>query len=586
MQSLTKFTFRILKNYKIYLFGFLIAGVLTAVFSSLSPYLIKKIIDTISFVDIGDKDFWKNLIIPIALYCLSQSILSFSFRYANWIELKLYPYVRKDVMTFMYNYTKDHSYNYFQNQLSGNLSNKISEMTGGIVAILTYFDELWVVILTIIISLSFMLYIQPIFAIILLIWVLSFCFFIYIYSHKIEVLSKLFAENRSNLVGHLVDSIANIINIKLFGREKYELKRLEKNLNITVQSDIRVQKTIIKMRIFLDFTVIFLMGCMLFTLVYFYKLDQITIGDFTFILMITTNVFQWVWFLSKHITRIAEEVGKCNQSLNIINVPHEIKEIKGARNLKIKKGEILYKNVHFSYKNSPNELFQDLSIKIKSGEKIGLVGFSGAGKTSFVQLLLRFFDIQKGTILIDGQEISEVTLNSLRENISTIPQDTILFHRSLMENIRYGNLNASDEQVIEASKLAKCHDFIMEINGDYQALVGERGLKLSGGQRQRIAIARVFLKDSDILILDESTSALDSVTEKHIQSSLNQLMSNKTTIVIAHRLSTLYKMDNILVFDNGKIVERGNHYDLMDSGGHYSKMWALQSDGFLPEKPK
>jgi ATP-binding cassette subfamily B protein len=224
-----------------------------------------------------------------------------------------------------------------------------------------------------------------------------------------------------------------------------------------------------------------------------------------------------------------------------------------------------------------------MNVTIQSGSKTGLVGFSGSGKSTFVNLILRFFDVSSGKILIDWQDIKQVTQDSLRQSIALIPQDTSLFHRSLMENIRYGRLEATDEEVFEVSKQAHCDEFIRQLPEGYQTLVGERGIKLSGGQRQRIAIARAMLKKAPILILDEATSALDSVTEKYIQESLHELMTGCTTIVIAHRLSTLAEMDRILVFSKGSIVEEGTHQQLLALNGHYAKMWKMQAGGFLPD---
>jgi ATP-binding cassette, subfamily B, bacterial len=223
---------------------------------------------------------------------------------------------------------------------------------------------------------------------------------------------------------------------------------------------------------------------------------------------------------------------------------------------------------------------------LRAREKVGLVGFSGSGKTTFINLILRNFNIEKGVILIDGQDISKVTQASLREHISMIPQEPVLFHRTLMENIRYGRLDAADEEVIDASKKARCHEFILQFPQQYQTYVGERGAKLSGGQRQRIAIARAILKNAPILILDEATSALDSVTEKEIQEGLDIAMRKQTVIVIAHRLSTLSGMDRILVFHQGKIVEDGTHTELIKANGQYTRLWHMQVGGFIPDNPK
>jgi ATP-binding cassette subfamily B protein len=228
-------------------------------------------------------------------------------------------------------------------------------------------------------------------------------------------------------------------------------------------------------------------------------------------------------------------------------------------------------------------VFSGLNLRIGAGEKVGLVGYSGSGKSTLLNLVLRLFDLQHGRILIDGVDITGVTQESLRRAIAMIPQDPMLFHRSLLENIRYGRLDASDEEVRAAARKAHADEFIGQAEDGYASLVGERGVKLSGGQRQRIALARAILKDSPILLLDEATSALDSVTERHIQDSLRTLMADKTVLVIAHRLSTLAHLDRIVVFHHGAIIEDGSHDALLAAGGHYARMWTMQAGGFLPE---
>jgi len=289
-----------------------------------------------------------------------------------------------------------------------------------------------------------------------------------------------------------------------------------------------------------------------------------------------------VWFAGLEMPLFFKEIGTCRQALSLIQTPHDITDKPKAEPLKVEKGTITFENVSFKY-SPQNSIFKNKNIIIKAGEKVGLVGFSGSGKTTFVHLILRYHDIHGGRILIDGQDISNVTLESLRSNISLIPQDPSLFHRSIWENIRYGKPNASPEEIIGAAKRAHAEEFILKMPEKFQSLVGERGVKLSGGQKQRIAIARAILKDAPILILDEATSALDSVTEKAIQDALQELMTGKTSIVIAHRLSTLSGMDRILVFDHGAIVEEGTHDELLSLGGHYARLWEMQAGGFLPD---
>ncbi|MDP3880958.1 MAG: ATP-binding cassette domain-containing protein, partial [bacterium] len=264
----------------------------------------------------------------------------------------------------------------------------------------------------------------------------------------------------------------------------------------------------------------------------------------------------------------------------ILLMEHAVKDKRGAKELEVRKGEIIFKDTVFKYKEGI-EVLSGFDLKIKAGERLAFVGPSGGGKSTIVKLLFRFHDLDKGEIKIDGQDISEVSQDSLRDNVSLVPQDPILFHRSLMENIRYARENASDGEVIEAAKQAHAHDFISSFPKGYDTLVGERGVKLSGGERQRVAIARAILKDAPILVLDEATSSLDSESEMFIQDALKKLMKGRTTIVVAHRLSTIMQMDRIVVIQNGDIIEEGKHEELVKAQqGTYQRLWEIQAGGF------
>jgi ATP-binding cassette subfamily B multidrug efflux pump len=285
------------------------------------------------------------------------------------------------------------------------------------------------------------------------------------------------------------------------------------------------------------------------------------------------------------ITEIFEDVGIVQEGMMTIAKPLQLSDPPGAKPLTVRFGRIDFKNVNFGYGRETGVL-QNFNLTIHSGEKIGLVGRSGAGKSTVVNLLLRFFQLEGGAILIDGEDIASVTQESLRAQISMVTQDTSLLHRSIRANVRYGRPSASDEDVVRAAKLAHAHDFILDLEDwhdrrGYAAHVGERGVKLSGGQRQRIAIARVILKNAPILVFDEATSALDSEVEAAIQSSLGTLMADKTVIAIAHRLSTIAQMDRLVVIDHGRIVEQGTHRELLAHGGHYAALWRRQAGGFI-----
>ena len=272
--------------------------------------------------------------------------------------------------------------------------------------------------------------------------------------------------------------------------------------------------------------------------------------------------------------------GDAREMVEILDMP-VIVDDKTDIPLEIQDAKIEFSHVNFKHKGKKTELFEDFSLVIPAGKKVGLVGPSGAGKTTLTKLLLRFADVDSGAIFIDGKDIRDVTQQSLRENIAYVPQESFLFHRSIKENIAYGNLGVTNKKIIEAAKLANADEFINELPMKYDALVGERGVKLSGGQRQRIAIARAILKDAPILVLDEATSSLDSESETLIKEALNKLMENRTSIVIAHRLSTVANLDEIVVLDEGKIVERGTHRELLAKRGKYYKLWSKQSGGFL-----
>jgi ATP-binding cassette subfamily B multidrug efflux pump len=291
---------------------------------------------------------------------------------------------------------------------------------------------------------------------------------------------------------------------------------------------------------------------------------------------------QWImWEMSA----LFENIGTVRNGMNAIAVPRLVPDRPDAEPITVSQGEVRFENVSFHY-GKKGGVIENLTLDIKPGERVGLVGRSGAGKSTLVNLLLRFYDLESGRILVDGQDISLVSQDSLRANIGVVSQDTSLLHRSVRDNLIYGRPSATEEQMIAAARSAEAHDFILGLadakgRTGYDAYVGERGVKLSGGQRQRIAIARVLLKDAPILVLDEATSALDSEVEAAIQEQLHKLMANKTVIAIAHRLSTIAAMDRLIILDGGRVVEQGTHAELLALGGHYARLWQRQSGGFI-----
>ena len=580
--SLKKFFLQLIKPYKWYVVALFFTALYWGVNNALSPYVLKLIIDKVAAFE-GDKSQIFTAIMPyVTLYIVLWILIAVDMRFLDWVRMRLFPSLRYDVINSMFKYLNQHSHRYFQNNFAGSLANKIMDMMSGMVTIFSTLDDGFAQCIAILIAIISMLLVNPVFSLFLGLWVVAFLVITAVYFKPIRDQSNYFATAKSTVMGKVVDSVSNVTNLRLFSRHTYENRLIQEAVQDTVDKDRAMQRTILKMRIFWDVSIIVLIGGNLYLLVSMYSKNQVTIGDFSFIISLSISIFYNLWYLASQFVTFAEELGKCKQALTIISAMHEITDQPDAKPLHVTKGEIEFDNVTFHYDEGAH-LFNNKNVIIQSGQKVGLVGLSGSGKSTFVNLILRLFDVESGKIMIDGQDIRQVTQESLRENIAMIPQDVSLFHRTLMENIRYGRTDATDEEVIEASKKAHCHEFISQLKERYDSLVGERGIKLSGGQRQRIAIARALLKNAPILILDEATSALDSLTEKLIQDSLHALMQGRTTIVIAHRLSTLSEMDRILVFDKGQIVEDGSHDDLLKAKGHYSRMWAMQAGGFLPD---
>lgn len=578
--NLITFSWNIIKPYRFYILFMFFTGILWGVYLSLSPYLLKIIIDILA-----ENKSVQQVYMPSVIYVLLFFFTSINFRALDWIKYKILPPIKKDTAMNMFDYIKHHSHDFFQNHFSGSMSNKVNDMVVNLESLLNSTDEFFANFISFLIAIIVMYTVNPIFALALFSWFMLFFIISIIFSKKIHALSKLTSESYSKYSGTLVDIFSNISSVRLFSRFKYETNNLSTSIDTLVYNDRNMLKYIIKMRLVQDITFVGLLGVMFYTLLQLYSKGMVTIGDFALILTITMSIFQSMWHLANKIVDVYRNIGKCDQAMSLINIKHEIMDQDHTKTLVVKSGSIEFKNVTFSYKKS-TPLFSNLNIKIDPGSKVGLVGYSGSGKSTFINLILRFYDITSGNILIDDQSIKTISQDSLRHNVSMIPQDISLFHRSLIDNIKYGNIHASTDDVITASKQAHCHEFIINLQEGYDTLVGERGIKLSGGQRQRIAIARAFLENAPILILDEATSSLDSVTEKYIQDSLHLAIQNRTTLIIAHRLSTLLEMDRILVFKDGKIIEDGSHDALLSNNGHYAKMWAMQSNGFLPNNEK
>lgn len=579
------FIWQYLKDKKLALIGFVIIAIVWSIEMSLSPYLLKTIIDTVVRYPTDQVKMLAGVLIPAILYVSMSIILNITFRLHDYINLRLFPDIQAAVNKDMYHYLMRHSYTFFQNHFSGSLTKKIFDMAQSVESIISII-KVWFmprVLALIVSSATLFIVVSPMFGIILLLWTIAFVYSSFLSAKTSEKYARENSEASSELGGAMSDSVSNFMSIKLFANIPYEIKHLNKYINKMVESDRQLMWKNLKSNFIFACLVTILIGLMLAALIYGRIHGTVSPGDFALVLMISISFILSVESIGQQMLEFSKVVGRANQALSFIRVPHEIIDSDHAKPINIKHGGIRFENVTFHYEHSA-PIFNNLSIKINPGEKVGLVGYSGGGKSTFIKLILRLCGTQQGHILIDGQDIKQVTKDSLRQQIATIPQETDLFHRTIMENIRFAKIDATDDEVIEAAKKAKCHEFIVNLPNQYHSLVGERGIKLSGGQKQRIAIARAFLKNAPILLLDEATSSLDSVTERYIQESLHEVMLNRTTIVIAHRLSTLKDMDRILVFENGKIVEDGS-LDLLlkNKTGHFYKLWNMQAEGFIPD---
>jgi ATP-binding cassette subfamily B protein len=394
---------------------------------------------------------------------------------------------------------------------------------------------------------------------------------------KIDIESN---KEGNKTTGYAADVFANYANVKLFNKTEEEIKNLEnKNEKIRLLN-LKSWRFSILFFAIQGFLFILLEIGINYLAIRFFQKGILTVGDFVMIQSYVVMIMMNVWGLGRSIQRLYESMADATEMTAIIMKEVEVTDIPDAKKLKVNRGEIVFDKVTFGYKENDG-IFENFFLKVRDNEKMALVGPSGSGKSTVIKLLLRMYNLRSGIIKIDNQDISQITKESLWQNIAFVPQDPALFHRSLFENIAYGKKDATKEEVYEAAKKAYAHEFISKLKNGYDTEVGERGIKLSGGERQRVAIARAILKNAPILIMDEATSSLDSESEQLIQKALENLMKEKTVIIIAHRLSTIAKMDRVVVMENGKIIEEGKHDDLIKKGGLYAKLWHIQAGGFI-----
>ncbi|EID7760416.1 ABC transporter ATP-binding protein [Vibrio parahaemolyticus] len=422
----------------------------------------------------------------------------------------------------------------------------------------------------------------------MIVWLLVYIAIQIYFVPKLKDVASEQADARSTMTGRIVDSYTNIQTVKLFSHSQRETQYAEQGMKGFLNTVYRQMRLVTGFDVAVEISNYILVFSVAALSIYLWLDSAISVGAIAIAVSLALRVNGMSMWIMWEVGALFENMGTVVDGMKTLSKPIDIQDKPNAKDLVVSKGGIQFDNVSFYYGENKG-VINHLNLDIKPGEKVGLVGRSGAGKSTLVNLLLRFHDVEEGSIKIDGQNIADVTQDSLRSKIGMVTQDTSLLHRSIRDNILYGNPTASEEELLKATKQAHAHEFIETLtdpfgNVGYDAQVGERGVKLSGGQRQRIAISRVLLKDAPLLVLDEATSALDSEVEAAIQESWNELMQGKTVIAIAHRLSTIAQMDRLIVLDKGNVVEQGSHQELIAHNGIYAQLWAHQTGGFLGEE--
>lgn len=572
--------FKALAKYPALAAGALGANVIALALYTLIPWYYKNFFDALSSGQ--PKEQAAAAAIGIIIVIAGLNAVRWVFRrLSEYLVCRLQPLFMQDMTLYCFSRVLNQPYQFFANNFSGSLMRKIQRLAQAFeniddiiqytisTMVITTVGSLWLIGLR---SLALM----GIFAA----WIVVILIFNIFVSKWLRKIRLQRAAKDSETAGVLSDALGNSTNIKLFSSDRHEFDLLNKvttDLRKLRQTSWNRQNDSIYAQVALIMVVEFLT---IYWCVISWKAGTITLGDIVLAQSILLKLGDMIWNLNNIFRNFYESYADAQEMVDILNLPAEVTDAPNAKTLKVSHGGMIFDQVQFNY-NETREILKDFSLNIRPKEKIALVGPSGAGKSTVVKLIFRLYDLTAGQILIDGQDISKVTQASLHDNLAMVPQEPLLFHRSLRDNIRYGRLEATDAEVEAAAKKAHCHEFIAALPKGYDTLVGERGIKLSGGERQRVAIARAILKNTPILVLDEATSSLDSESELLIRDALKELMKDKTVIVIAHRLSTIMEMDRIVVVEDGRITDAGTHEELLKRAGTYQKLWEIQAGGFI-----
>ncbi len=588
-KQVTRYFWMHAKNYKLLFFTMAISYTIGTFFDNVAvPFFYRAIIDGITnYISAGGvaslvtesfrSEIMKYVFVIISIFIGTRFFYSLGDYTMSSYQVK----ALRDVTNFAFSKMINHSYQFFVNSFAGSLVKKVGRFVHSfeeVNDILMY--NVWLQIVKLVSVFVVLFIIAPFIAKLYVVWAFLFIVLSFYLARKRVKYDIAEASADSATTGRTADVFTNVLNLKMFSSSFRERESYSDVVNYQMRTKAKAWSFQNYTYVLQGIVVTWLGIVSLYVSVSLWFDGIITLGTVVLAYSYSNTIFDSVWNLGKQMSRLSKSFSNAAEMVDIIDEPLEIIDSKNPEKLKIKEGEIIFNDVKFSYKQGAN-ILENFNLKINAGERVGVVGTSGAGKTTITKLLLRFADVKGGAITIDGQDIRNITQDDLRSVVSYVPQDPILFHRSLAENIAYGRPGASMEEIVEASKKAHADEFIRGLSHGYDTLVGERGVKLSGGERQRVAIARAILKNAPILILDEATSSLDSVSETHIKEALDILMQGRTTIVIAHRLSTIEKMDRIIVMEKGEIVEEGNHKELINKAGVYKNFWEHQYKGFI-----
>ncbi|WP_061469001.1 ABC transporter ATP-binding protein [Legionella pneumophila] len=560
---------------------FILFGLFWAFTLPYMSYLLGQIIDEIKFQNPEQVDIFSLVLTSLILYVAIHVLRSLGYYVHGLLSLTSIPEKKAKLIKQLFNHLGNQSIGYFEDKHSGYLTNKITNASSSIEPLIfNLFTIIYPQSLAIILTGILLSLVVPYFGVVLWLWGATLIIYSY-HSAKIgNDKAMLLANSNSKVNGKVVDVVNNIHTVIYNAEMSFELGNLDTDIQDMVQNDRNLQRHMTKVMLVQHIAMNILVAFFLIGSVLGYNYGYVSVGDIVFVMTSVTAIAGLTSSLGKCFLDFVTNTGRLNEGLSLLGDQHTITDNANAQAHQINNGEIQFHDISFAYPNQP-PIFLNFNLTIPAKQKIGIVGSSGAGKTTLFKLLMRLYNVEKGVIAIDDLPINAYTKKSLCSQIAIVPQHLTLFHRSIYDNITYGCNSFDKSDVILAAKKAHCHEFIAELPEQYDTIIGEQGVKLSGGQRQRIAFARAILKNAPILLLDEATSALDSRTEQAIQDGLQNLLADKTALVIAHRLSTLKAMDRILVLEDGKIIENGTHTELLEKRGAYYNYWSHQSKGFI-----